>query len=42
MAKSKDSKAQQRQERQNNARQGNEDKVPGIDKQLNGPNRPAE
>ncbi|HZG85028.1 hypothetical protein [Paenibacillus sp.] len=37
-----DSMAQRRHERENDARRGNEDKVPGIDKKLNGPNRPAE
>jgi hypothetical protein len=33
------SKAQERQEEQNAARSN--DKVPGIDKKLNGPNRPS-
>ncbi|WP_267908757.1 hypothetical protein [Paenibacillus alkalitolerans] len=36
-----DSKAQQRHERENDKRLGNEDRVPGIDKKLNGPNRPS-
>jgi len=32
---------QKQHEKQNDARRGNEDKVPGIDKKLNGPNRPS-
>ncbi|WP_274366121.1 hypothetical protein [Paenibacillus thermotolerans] len=36
-----DSKAQQQHERENDARRNNEDRVPGIDKKLNGPNRPS-
>ncbi|WP_309118984.1 hypothetical protein [Paenibacillus sp.] len=35
-----DSWAQRNHEKQN--ARGSEDKVPGIDKKLNGPNRPAE
>jgi len=38
--KSNDSWAQKQHEKENSA--GNQDKVPGIDKKLNGPNRPAE
>jgi len=37
-----DSPMQRAQERENEARKGGQDRVPGIDKQLNGPNRPAE
>jgi hypothetical protein len=38
-----DSKAQQRHERENDARLASDkEPVPGIDKKLNGPNRPAE
>jgi hypothetical protein len=37
----KDSPAQVEHERENKSRQNN-DKVPGIDKKLNGPNRPSE
>lgn len=35
-----DSEAQRRKERDNRANGG--DRVPGVDKKLNGPNRPAE
>lgn len=40
--KNNDSMEQRKHERENSSRGGNEDKVPGIDKRLNGPNRPAE